>query len=128
MKTTITFSFLLLIGLLANAQQKLVVTVKISTPTIQGQPCKERLEQFLKYEEGVAKAVVDIRKKITTITYYTDRTNVENLKTAIANNGFDADDVKANKEVYDKLPTACKKPEDRPGYKEAKKPEKKQNG
>lgn len=128
MKNSIVFSFLLLMGLLANAQQKLVVTVKISTPTIQGQPCKERLEQFLKYEEGVAKAVVDIRKKITTITYYTDRTNVENLKTAIANNGFDADDVKANKEAYDKLPTACKKPEDRPGYKEVKKPEKKQNG
>lgn len=98
------------------AQQKATLTVKISTTTIQGQPCKERLEQFLKYEEGVLKAVVDIRKKITTISYNTERTNIENLKTAIANNGFDADDIKANPEVYKKLPTACKKPEDRPGY------------
>lgn len=106
------------------AQQKLVQTVKINTPTIQGQPCKERLEQFLKYEEGVIKATVDFRKKITTIIYNTERTNVENLKTAIANNGFDADDVKANPEVYNKLPTACKKPEDRPGY-DPKNPSKK---
>ncbi|MGE5108843.1 MAG: heavy-metal-associated domain-containing protein [Sphingobacteriales bacterium] len=99
-----------------NAQQKAVVTVKINIPTIQGQPCKERLEQFLKYEEGVTKAVVDLRKKIITITYHTERTTIENLKTVIANQGFDADDIKANPESYNKLPTACKKPEDRPGY------------
>ncbi|HET9056942.1 MAG TPA: heavy-metal-associated domain-containing protein [Chitinophagaceae bacterium] len=97
-----------------HAQQKQVVTVKINTPTVQGQPCKERLEQFLKYEEGVARVIVDFRKKITTITYHTERTNIENLKTAIANQGFDADDIKANPESYNKLPTACKKPEDRP--------------
>lgn len=116
MKKAIASLIFLAACYITNAQQKLIVTVKISTPTMQGQPCKERLEQFLKYEEGVAKAVVDIRKKITTITYYTDHTDIENLKTAIANNGFDADDVKANPEAYSKLPTDCKKPEDRPGY------------
>lgn len=120
--------FLLIISFVliatVNAQQKAVVTVKISIPTIQGQPCKERLEQFLKYEEGVTKAVVDIRKKIITITYHTERTTIENIKTEIANQGFDADDIKANPESYNKLPTACKKPEDRPGY-DPKAPKKK---
>lgn len=116
MKHLFSALVILLLAVTGNGQQKAVVTVKISTPTIQGQPCKERLEQFLKYEEGVARAVVDWRKKITTITYHTERTTIENLKTAIANNGFDADDIKANPEVYNKLPTACKKPEDRPGY------------
>jgi periplasmic mercuric ion binding protein len=116
MKHLFSVLILLLITVTISAQQKATLTVKISTPTIQGQPCKERLEQFLKYEEGVLKAVVDIRKKITTISFNTERTNIENLKTAIANNGFDADDIKANPEVYKKLPTACKKPEDRPGY------------
>ncbi|MBI2730631.1 MAG: copper chaperone [Sphingobacteriales bacterium] len=117
MKKLIAALIVLFVSASTNAQQKLVVTAKISTPTIQGQPCKERLEQFLKYEEGVSKVVVDFKKKITTITFYTDHTNIENLKTAIANQGFDADDVKANPESYNKLPTACKKPEDRPGFK-----------
>jgi copper chaperone CopZ len=124
MKHLFSALFILLTTISANAQQKLVVTAKISVPTMQGQPCKERLEQFLKYEEGVTKAVVDIRKKIVTVTFYTDHTNIENVKTAIANCGFDADDVKANQEVYNKLPTDCKKPEDRPGY-DPKNPKKK---
>ena len=116
MKSVFLFLFAIVFTVTINAQQKAVVTVKISIPTIQGQPCKERLEQFLKYEEGVTRAVVDIRKKIITVTYHTERTTIENIKTEIANQGFDADDIKANPESYNKLPTACKKPEDRPGY------------
>jgi periplasmic mercuric ion binding protein len=129
MKIIVSFLIAFAFAVNLNAQQKAVVTVKISTPTIQGQPCKERLEQFLKYEEGVAKVIVDFRKKITTITYHTERTTIENLKTVIANQGFDADDIKANPESYKKLPTACKKPEDRPENKDLKnaKPVKKDN-
>jgi hypothetical protein len=41
-----------------------------------------------------------------------DRTNIENVKTAIANIGFDADDVTAEPSAYQKLPKCCKKPED----------------
>ena len=39
-------------------------------------------------------------------------TNIENVKTAIANAGYDADDVKADEGAYKKLPKCCKKPED----------------
>ena len=124
MKQVFILCTLFVFAITAQAQQKAVVTVKISIPTIQGQLCKERLEQFLKYEEGVAKATIDIRKKIITITYHTERTTIENLKTQIANQGFDADDIKANPESYNKLPTACKKPEDGPGY-DSNKPKKK---
>ena len=116
MKQVFILCTLFVFAITAQAQQIAVVTVKISIPTIQGQPCKERLEQFLKYEEGVAKVTIDIRKKIITITYHTERTTIENLKTQIANQGFDADDIKANPDSYKRLPTDCKKPEDRPGY------------
>jgi hypothetical protein len=46
------------------------------------------------------------------VTYFKDRTNPENIKTAIANIGYDADDVTAEPDAYKKLPKTCKKPED----------------
>lgn len=66
----------------------------------------------MKVEEGVLKTVVDFKQKRTTVTYLLDRTNLENIKTAIANCGYDAEDVKADPDIYSKLPTCCKKPSD----------------
>lgn len=87
-------------------------TVTIQTPTVQCESCKKRIEGYLKREEGVLKSNVDFKKHVTKVTFLTDRTNIENIKTAIANAGYDADDVKADEEAYKKLPKCCKKPED----------------
>lgn len=87
-------------------------TVTISTPTVQCQMCKQRIEKYMVREEGVSKVNVDYKKKQTKVTYYAERTNVENIKTAIANAGYDADDVTANEEAYKELPKCCRKPED----------------
>ena len=105
---------LLMLGftLSATAQQKKPITVKISTPTVQCEECKKRIEDYMKYEDGIAKVVVDYKHKQTTVTYLPDRTNVENVKTGIANVGYDADDVKANEDSYKKLPKCCKRTED----------------
>ena len=94
--------------------RKAIVTVTIKTPAAACEVCKERIESYLKQEPGIQKSVVDIKKKITKVTYYTDRTNIENIKTAIANAGFDADDISANPDAYDRLPKCCKRP-DPPG-------------
>ena len=107
---------LLLTGLIVSlsllAQQKKPVTVKIMTPGIQCDDCKSRVEEYLKYEEGITKVVVFPKSRYVNVTYLVDRTNVENIKTAIANVGYDADDVKANEDSYKSLPRTCKKPED----------------
>lgn len=87
-------------------------TVTIQTPTVQCESCKKRIEEYLKAEEGVLKSTVDFKKHVTKVTFITERTNIENIKTAIANAGYDADDVKADAEAYKKLPKCCKKPED----------------
>ena len=94
----------------ANAQQKKPITVTINTPSVQCDMCKNKIEDYLKYEEGVTKVVVNPKQKKTTVTYLTDRTNLENIKTAIANVGYDAEEIKAAKDAYDKLPACCKKP------------------
>jgi copper chaperone CopZ len=94
----------------AQAKKKSLLTVTINTPGVQCQECKNILEQFMTREEGVTKTVVDFKRKITKVTYWTDRTNPENIKTAIANAGFDADDVTANQDFVKRLPPCCKKP------------------
>ena len=106
------FILLLMLGFAvgANAQQKKPITVTINTPSVQCDMCKNKIEGYLKYEEGVTKVVVNPKQKKTVVTYLTDRTNLDNIKTAIANAGYDAEEIKAVKDAYDKLPACCKKP------------------
>ncbi len=94
----------------AQAPKKAVMTATISTPNALCEECKQRIEAFMAREEGVTKTVVDFKRKVTKVTWITDKTNIENIKTALANLGFDADDVTANPEFYNKLPPCCKKP------------------
>jgi len=103
-----------LIGLVgtASAQLKPQMTAVIKTPTVQCEKCKTRIENYMKHEDGVVKINVDYKRKTTTVTWLTDRTNIENIKTAIANVGYDADDVTAEPDAYKRLPICCKKPED----------------
>src|ERR1700749_11937 len=100
------------ISFFASAQTKGLLTAKISTPTVQCDMCKERIESYLKRYDGVTYVNVNVKRKETTVKYLTDRTNIENIKTAIANAGYDADDIHANPDSYKELPKCCKKPED----------------
>jgi copper chaperone CopZ len=102
---------------LANAQQKASMTATIKTPTVQCEQCKQRIESYLAKEEGVYKYVVNYKNKTVKVSWTTDRTNLETIKTAIANAGYDADEVAANPDSYKKLPTCCKKPADGGGHK-----------
>ena len=92
------------------AQQKAIQKVVIQTPTVQCEMCKEKIEKYLSREPGVSAVKVDYKKKTTTVTYIADRNNIEQIKTAIANAGYDADDVTADEDAYKKLPKCCKKP------------------
>ena len=99
-------------SLAASAQTKAVETAKISTPTVQCDMCKKRIETYLKRYDGVQTINVNVKRKETTVKYLTDRINAEEIKTAIANSGYDANDVAANPDSYQRLPKCCKKPED----------------
>jgi copper chaperone CopZ len=96
----------------ANAQTKAIQTVKISTPTVQCDMCKKRIEDVLKRYDGVMTVNVNYKKKETTVKFITDRTNVEIIKAGIANAGYDANEIAANPEVYKTLPKCCKKPDE----------------
>ena len=94
----------------ANAQQKATGKAEIKTPTIQCEMCKGRVEKYLIRQYGVTGVKVDVKKKVTGVTWLTDRTNIENIKASIATVGYDADDISAEETSYKKLPSCCKKP------------------
>src|SRR5436305_14253648 len=98
-KLKLLLALTFVVATVASAQtKKAIQTVTIKTPTVQCESCKKRIEDYLTREEGVTKAVVDYKRKVAKVTFYTDRTTVENIKTAIANVGYDADDVTANED------------------------------
>jgi periplasmic mercuric ion binding protein len=119
----------LLFSAAASAQTKAQLTAKISTPSVQCEMCKAKIEQYLKRIDGVVFINVNYKKKETTVKYLTDRTNIEMIKASIANAGYDVAiedndpakpneiEINANPESYKALPKCCKKPEDGGGMK-----------
>ena len=88
--------------------QKVSGKAVIKTPTILCEKCQEKVEFFISHTEGVTSCIVNYRKKTTTVTWLNDRTTLENIKTAIANLGYDADDIEAEEYAFKRLPKECK--------------------
>jgi mercuric ion binding protein len=120
MKSILAISFLLLSTNIVFSQVPVrkgpLETATISVPTVQCEECKDRIEKYMTRDDGITMVKVDYKNKTCKVTYYWDRTTIENIKTAIANIGYDAGDVTADAEAYKKLPTCCKKPEDGGGH------------
>jgi periplasmic mercuric ion binding protein len=100
--------FVLVLSLQAIAQPKATGKAFIKVPGLHCDLDKDRIERslFKMYGIGVVKA--DVKKKTVTATWLTDRTNLESVKTAIANAGYDADDVTAEENAQKRLPVGCK--------------------
>src|SRR5688572_21429049 len=100
---TILFS-----GMNAQAQGKKTETVKIKTSSVCDM-CKKTIEKSMAYEKGVQQATLDVQSQMLTVMYRSDKTNVEMLRKAISQIGYDADSVAANPQAYNKLNDCCKK-------------------
>ena len=123
MKKITLSTFSLLFTLIAFAQSKAPVvkiksqdTALISTPTIQCKMCEDKIMSYLDRYDGIISVKVNLKKKNTLVKYHTDRINKEEIKAAIANAGYDANnhegDVAANEDSYKRLPACCKKPDE----------------
>ena len=118
------FAVIAMVGLsmAGSSQTKPMIQAVIKTPTAACQSCKERIEAYLKRYDGVIEINVNFRKGETKVKYLTDRTDIEQIKTAIANAGYDADDIPAAEDAYKRLPKTCKKFEDGGGHPKPKTP------
>lgn len=92
-------------GSKANA---LTETLVIAT-SAQCDMCRMRIEGRFNDAKGVRSATLDIRSKKLTIKYNPEKTNPEELKKALTDLGYDANEAKANPEAYKNLPACCQK-------------------
>jgi periplasmic mercuric ion binding protein len=106
----LTFLSLFVFTAMATAQQKVAGKAVISIPAAQCEECKNRIELYVTRQYGVSSINVNYRKKNATVVWNTDRTDIEQIKTHIANCGYDADDVTADERALKKLPVKCKHP------------------
>ena len=106
MKTYLLVASFFFISLSAFSQKSTQKAV-ISTPGVQCEDCKMRIENRLVHEDGVSSVKADFKRHTVIVVWYKDRTNIENIKTALANMGYDADDVTAERDAYKRLPKTC---------------------
>lgn len=90
--------------------QKPATKAVIQTPGVQCEVCKNTIDNRLLREYGMSAVKADYRKHTVTVTWVAGRTNIENIKTALANMGYDADDVTADTEAKSRLPKSCQHP------------------
>jgi copper chaperone CopZ len=107
---------------LSFSQTKTTQSAKISVPQLLCEACQHRLNEYLKRYDGITQLNVNYHKHEIAVKYLSDRINVETIKAAIANAGYDADDVQANPDAYKLLPKSCKKFEDGGGHPKPKTP------
>jgi len=114
MKHIITLAFLFLSITTYFAQQPKKTQKAVIKTTITCDHCKEcetcgqLFNQKLLRETGVQMVTLDTEKMTIEVIYNSKKTNLSNIKTAISNLGYDADDLKANPEAYEKLDGCCK--------------------
>lgn len=103
---TITFTILfLLFNLAAIAGNKII---KIKTSAICGM-CKNRIELVVNNLDGVKKSKLDKETGIIIVKFNTKKLSALDIKIAISETGYDADDIPKSVEAFNVLPNCCKK-------------------
>ncbi|MDB5282382.1 MAG: Heavy metal transport/detoxification protein [Bacteroidota bacterium] len=102
--------FILSFGLKAAVMPK-GETVTIQTSAI-CESCKKRIEKVVKATDGVMEANLNLNNKKLKVKYDSAVISPDQIRTAIANSGYDADYIKKNDEAFNKLPKCCQHPED----------------
>jgi len=71
--------------------------------------CGKNFQANLYKINGLKMYELDEKNMTITVYYNSEKTDLKEIKTAISKLGFDADDVKADKEAYEKLDGCCKR-------------------
>lgn len=108
MKNVIMIVFAVMFVQFANAQEKKAKyeTVVIQTSAECGD-CEERIANMLNYTKGVKFSELDIESKKLTVKFQPAKISLETIKQKLVELGYDADEMKANPEAQQKLPSCC---------------------
>lgn len=118
MKYSVLLGLMLMFSLAVSAQEKRPEWATIKIPQLKCWECKERLEKYLLKEKGsnddagIIRWNIYLNSATMRIQYMPSRITLNYIKTAIANAGFDADEITAEEGSYGKLPPLCKRAAD----------------
>jgi periplasmic mercuric ion binding protein len=87
--------------------QKETVNILTSAPCVGMLCCKEKIEEKMQFTRGVTAVDLEIETGILTVTFKTKKTDADKLRKVISSIGYNADDVKANEQAHDNLPSCC---------------------
>ena len=105
MKKIIMFLVISIITLDAWSQKN---TIRLVTSAQCVQDCcKERIEEEMQFTRGVTAANLEIETGVLTVTFREKKTDIEKIKKAISLIGYNADDIRADKQAHDELPHCC---------------------
>jgi len=71
--------------------------------------CQAHIEKDLTFTKGVKGFSFDLEKQTITVVYNPKKANPKTIRQAIANSGYDADEIKADPEAVAKLDECCHK-------------------
>ena len=85
-------------------------TVSIHVPGMKNEACVEHVHTSLRRVPGVQvdSIVIDDATRTVLVTYESLNLSLKNIEFAIADAGFDANQVPANAEAVKKLPASCR--------------------
>jgi copper chaperone CopZ len=94
----------------ARRNQKAVIQTNIYCDHCKEcETCGKTFQSGLMKIKGLKMYALDEEKMTITVYYDPRKTNLETIKTAITDLGYDADDLKANPLAYEKLEGCCQK-------------------
>ena len=86
---------------------------EINLPTAQCGMCMARIDKALNGVDGILKYKVELDDLRVKVKYDTERITLQQIEQLISNVGYQANDLPANPEAYNKLDMCCKLPKDR---------------
>ena len=86
-----------------------IVKAEINLPSIVCEKCTKTIENALKKDEGVESININIEIRKAIVSFHHLKTSISKLEKIINKAGYDANDKKADKKAYYKLPDCCRK-------------------
>jgi copper chaperone CopZ len=89
MKKLVLLVFALFLAVLANAQEKKEVVFR-TEPEMHCESCVNKIKNNIRFEKGVKAINPDLKTKLVTIQYDSNKTDVEKLQKAFQKIGYKA--------------------------------------
>ena len=116
MKKLILLSILLIVGCSSIKNQGKSNNLQIdeiNIPTAQCNMCVANIENALNGIDGILKYKVELETYRVNVKYNTDKLSLQSIEQLISKTGYQANNLPANEDAYNKLAMCCRLPKDR---------------